>query len=340
MVLSHYDLGVIESITPFERGSRKSPKVGIVCETGKFVLKRRDMERSSLLRMRFAHALQAHLHAAGFPLPLLVTPRDSDEMMFMLRDQTYELFEFVAGHHYRGSDAETFDAGRVLAWFHQKAEGFVYSEELPTGNYHDALAVRTGLNGIPGQLSGHESVTGKESELLGVAQALFDAYDNAAERVEDVGLGDLGTCVVHSDWHPGNMLFRHEQVAAVVDYDAARYAKRVLDVANGMLQFSMAADSKPEHWPDNLDERHLMQFIAGYESVHRLTAVEKRCLVPLMIEALIAECVVPIAATGFFGKLQGFGFMKIVRRKVGWMENHAEQLGEQFVSISLMNNQG
>ncbi len=46
VVLSYYDLGVIESITEFARGSRRSPKVGIVGERGKFLLKRRAAERA------------------------------------------------------------------------------------------------------------------------------------------------------------------------------------------------------------------------------------------------------------------------------------------------------
>lgn len=332
VVLSHYELGVIESITSFERGSRKSPKVGIVCEKGKYVLKRRDPERTSITRMRLAHALQAHLHAAGFPLPALVRAVDSGETMLVLRDRVYELFEFVPGHQYRGLDAETFDAGATLASFHQKVRGFTYEEKLPTSNYHDALAVRTGLNAIPSRLSEHESVTGKQGELLGVAQALFDTYDRVAERADHAGLAHLEVCVVHSDWHPGNMLFRHDRVAAVVDYDSVHYAKRVLDVANGMLQFSVATDARPENWPDQLDENRLLQFMTGYESLSELSVEEKRCLAPLMIEALIAECVVPIAATGFFGRLQGFGFMKIVRRKVKWLEDHAERLTELFTS--------
>ena len=330
VVLSHYRLGVIESITPFERGSRKSPKVGIVCENGKFVLKRRDTERGGLSRIRCSHVLQAHLHAAGFPLPALAQPVDSAETILTLRDEMYELFEFVPGYHYRGTDGETTDAGTTLALFHQKVNGFTCQEDLPTGSYHDALAVRTGLNAIPGQLSGHKSVTGREGELAGVAQSLFDAYDRAVEAADRAGLADLDTGVVHSDWHPGNMLFRQDRVAAVVDYDAVRYAQRVLDVANGMLQFAIATEVEPRKWPDHLDENRLMRLMAGYESLCALSPVEKQCLVPLMIEALIAECVVPIAATGFFGRLQGLGFMKIVRRKVKWLEDHAERLTEQF----------
>ena len=330
VVLSHYRLGVIESITPFERGSRKSPKVGLVCENGKFMLKRRDTERGGLSRIRCSHALQAHLQAAGFPLPALAQPVDSTETILTLRDEMYELFEFVPGYHYRGTDGETFDAGTTLALFHQKVNGFARRDDLPTGSYHDALAVRTGLNAIPGQLSGHESVTGKEGELAGVAQALSDAYDRALAAAERAGLADLDTSVIHSDWHPGNMLFRQNHVTAVVDYDSVRCAQRVLDVANGMLQFALATDVEPKKWPDHLNENRLLRFMAGYESLRPLSPAEKQCLVPLMIEAFIAECVVPIAATGFFGRLQGLGFMKIVRRKIKWLEDHAGRLTEQF----------
>jgi hypothetical protein len=52
----------------------------------------------------------------------------------------------------------------------------------------------------------------------------------------------------------------------------------------------------------------------------------------LMIEALIAELVLPIAATGSFGRYQGFGFMKMVRRKVNWLWNNAEWLPTSLVT--------
>ncbi|MFH0983480.1 MAG: phosphotransferase [Planctomycetota bacterium] len=334
IVLSHYDLGIIESVTPFERGSRRSPKVGVVSQKGKFLLKRRDPERSSLTRIAFSHALQAHLHAAGFPLPALVKPLDAPGPLFTLREHVYELFEFVPGHAYRGTDAETFDAGVTLASFHQKVNGFKGDEPPALADYHDAMAVRTGLNSIPAQLSGHESVTGREGELYGVAQALFDTYDRAAEQADAAGLAYLEVGVVHSDWHPGNMLFRHERVAAVVDYDSVRLARRALDVANGLLQFSIATEVRPEKWPDHLDENRLLRFLGGYESLRELAPAAKQCLVPLMVEALIAECVVPIAATGSFGRLQGFGFMKIVRRKVKWLTDHAARLTALLTSAS------
>src|SRR3712207_1142745 len=41
IVLSNFEIGVIDSIVEFPRGSRKAPKLLIVSEHGKFLLKRR-----------------------------------------------------------------------------------------------------------------------------------------------------------------------------------------------------------------------------------------------------------------------------------------------------------
>ena len=330
VVLSHYPLGVIESITPFLRGSRKSPKVGIVAGRGKFVLKRRDLERAGLGRIRFSHALQVHLMSCGFPLPRLMRPLEAEDTLLVHNEHVYELFEFVGGHDFKGTPGEVGDGGGILARFHRAVESFEAQKDGTGPDYHDALAVRTGLNGIPARLSAHESAVGKQAEVLGVAQALFDAYDRAAARSESEGLEGLDECIIHSDWHPGNMLFRNDRVAAVVDYDSVRRSRRVLDVANGLLQFSIAGEGSPETWPDHVDEERLGWFLAGYTSVGELSPVERRCLAPLMIEALIAECVLPIAATGSFGRLQGFGFMKIVLRKVRWLEANSTRLTGKF----------
>jgi hypothetical protein len=48
----------------------------------------------------------------------------------------------------------------------------------------------------------------------------------------------------------------------------------------------------------------------------------------LMVEALIAEAVFPIAATGTFGRMEGLAFLQMVQRKVYWMQRFAEKLVE------------
>jgi homoserine kinase type II len=146
---------------------------------------------------------------------------------------------------------------------------------------------------------------------------------------ESAGLNNWPRQIVHADWHPGNMLFRDNHVVAVIDYDSARLLPRVLDIANGALQFSIIGGSDElAKWPDYVDESRFKRFLRGYDAVVLLSQAEIRALPWLMIEALIAEAVFPIAATGNFGRMQGLQFLQMVQRKVAWLKRCAEQLIE------------
>ena len=51
------------------------------------------------------------------------------------------------------------------------------------------------------------------------------------------------------------MLYRDNHVVAVIDYDSARQLPRIIDIANGALQFSIVGgDEDVGKWPDYLDE--------------------------------------------------------------------------------------
>ena len=60
-VLSHYDIGVIQNVKSLSAGNRRAPKLVIISEQGKFLLKRRPRGRDDLYRVAFAHAVQSHL---------------------------------------------------------------------------------------------------------------------------------------------------------------------------------------------------------------------------------------------------------------------------------------
>src|SRR5690606_30424623 len=81
-VLSHFDIGIIDSIVEFPRGSRKAPKLLIVSDQGKFLLKRRARGKDDPFKVAFCHALQLYLASQQFPLPhLLGTKHDNNSML-------------------------------------------------------------------------------------------------------------------------------------------------------------------------------------------------------------------------------------------------------------------
>lgn len=326
IILSHYDIGMIDSIVEYPRGSRKAPKLLIVSEQGKFLLKRRARGKEDPFKVAFCHAIQLHLAAKQFPLPHLIGTRKENNSMLQWRGGVYELFEYIPGQGYPQTLEATFDSGRVLGLYHKLLENFKSDWQPPTGSYHMAPSVETGLRAIPEILnrSGNNS-----SDVEKMLDFLLRSYKHAAESTEALGLDNWPRQIVHADWHPGNMLYRDNHVVAVIDYDSARQLPRVIDIANGALQFSIiGGDEDVSKWPDYLDESRFKRFLRGYDEVMLLSQAEIRAMPWLMIEALIAEAVFPIAATGTFGRLEGLAFMQMVQRKVVWMQRSAERLIE------------
>jgi homoserine kinase type II len=334
VVLSHYDLGVIESAKEFARGSRRAPKLLLRTAHGRYLLKRRAQGRDKAARVTFAHTLLWHLLQKGFPVPQLMSTRDTQESMLTYEGRVYELFEYVPGQRYDASLEQTAHAGKTLARFHRAVADFQTAWQPPAGGYHDSQAVRSGLNSIPTTISSHDSVVGYEAELLSLTQELHERYDQAADAVNRLGHTQWPGWILHGDWHPGNMLFRKNKVAVVLDFDAARRNPTIVDVANGMLQFSiLRGGDDPEQWPEFFDQARMRRFLMGYASRVELDQNQRQAIPYLMIESLIAECVVPVAATGSLGQIPGFGVLQMVRRKVHWMMRNFKRL-RQWIAES------
>jgi Ser/Thr protein kinase RdoA (MazF antagonist) len=231
VALSHFEIGVISEIREFPRGSRKAPKVFIAAETGQYLLKRRARGRDDTQKVHFSHVIQLQLANQQYPLPHLIGTRRGNHSMLQLPTGIYELFEFIPGQNFPQTLDATYEAGRVLALYHKLLEGFQTEHRPSPGSFHAAPAVEQGLRHIPKVIAGQESVT--------VCAVLGDAYRDAAARVEKLGISTWPNQIVHGDWHPGNTLFKDNRIVAVIDYDSARVLPRIIDAANGALQFSI-----------------------------------------------------------------------------------------------------
>src|SRR4051812_28165822 len=100
IVLSYFDIGVLDSIVEYPRGSRKAPKLLIVSDNGKFLLKRRARGKDDPFKVAFCHAIQLELASKQFPLPHLIGTKRDNNSMLQLRGAVYELFEYIPGQGY------------------------------------------------------------------------------------------------------------------------------------------------------------------------------------------------------------------------------------------------
>jgi len=328
IVLSHYETGVIESIQEFPRGSRRAPKLILRTEKGVFLLKRRARGRDDAFKVAFSHGLQIHLASRQFPLPHLIGTRNENNSMLQWKGTIYELFEYISGTGYDNSLEATQDAGKTLALFHKLIRDYQPDYEPARGSYHATRMVSDSLSRIPRTLAQVDPDTKRQgTEVHRCVQFIGQAYQEAAKKANDIGLTNWPMQIIHSDWHPGNMLFRGPRVVAVIDYDAARFQQRIIDTANGALQFSiLGGGDDASQWPEYLDESRFKRFLRGYDSVNQLSRGELRCVPWLMVEALITESVIPIATAGSFSRMEGFGFLQMIERKVRWLQKNADRL--------------
>lgn len=331
VALSHWDLGVVDSVRELPRGSGASPKLVIRCDRGALLLKRRSGARADPRRLALAHGVQRHLAARGFPLARLIGTRRDHAACARVGDRVYELFEFVEGAPYDQSLEATRSAGATLAAMHRLVADF-RPEWAPEGaGYHDQHAVAAELDALPAALERRRGELAPASrEAIGRLRRL---YMDSARAVNDAGLPAWPRQVIHADWHPGNLLFRGSgagsQVAAVIDFDTVRVAARAMDLAAGALQFSLTRGGEdPSSWADAPDLDRFGAFCAGYDADKgcRISLAEIGAIPALMIESLIVEALTPIAATGSFARMEGGAFLRMIDRKVAWIRDHAGAL--------------
>jgi len=322
-VISYYELGVIQCIDRLIAGNRRAAKVFIVSERGKFLLKRRPKGKDDPYRVAFAHSVQTHLTRLGLPVPRLVPRRDEDNTVLSLEGHIYELFEFIDGVRYDGSSLATIDAGKQLAGFHLALADFLSDWKPPQGSFHDSTNVRRHLRTLTSQNSEGES----KKQLRHTGEVLTTLYNASSTKVNELGFDSWPVQLVHGDWHPGNMLFENGRVRAVLDFDSIKLSPSITDLANGMLQISIVGGRpNPADWPGYLDQAKLVQFLNGYRELQTIEQNRLNSLPDLMIETMIAEAVLPIAATGFFGNLSGLEFLKMIRRKCQWIDQNRTTL--------------
>lgn len=324
-VCACFELGRITSIREFNRGSPQAPKLVIEAARGRFLLKRRSPRTSDPFRVAFVHGIQLFLNAQGFPTPRLLGTRRDNNSMLQRDGLVYEMFQFIEGEPYTAQDAEVADSARTLARLHE-----LIAEHRPTWR----LAQPPGRVGVDLEAA-TRIIESRHPETRDVIRALAPAIDQAKRYLDYSGLGHRPTQIIHGDWHPGNLIFRDRRVVAVLDFDSARYAPPVIELANGLLQFSMTRfGPDPACWPHEPDEERLRIFWHNYQSIaHRWSDPQADAeLVPwLMIELLVAEAVRPILETGRFGTLDAATCLRMIARKCTWLRDQARSLRDRLV---------
>ncbi len=214
---------------------------------GTFILRARHAEDYAE-RVEFLHNVIRYLRSRGFPAPEVLKTRRG-KAWTLWGDRLVEVQRFVphdVGTHRDWSRMNA--AGSILGELHRhlhalpKSMGFVPPEMrndlTPTEclEHSDTVLAR-----VRAQRDADPDTRESAIQAIETVQQLAPPIANNHERI----IGGMPWNVVHGDFHPWNLLYRGDDVAAVVDYDFLQERERIFDVAYAMRSLVANLDFPP-----------------------------------------------------------------------------------------------
>ncbi|NNM85556.1 MAG: phosphotransferase, partial [Phycisphaerales bacterium] len=245
MALSHYNIGAISAVEPFNRGSATSPKIILTTPSREYLLKRRAPGKDDLELLQVSHGIQLHLANQQFPLPHLILTAENSRSWVQIDQSVYELFEFLPGEAFNYEKPATYNTGRTLALFHKLTRDYpMIPEYSERGCYHANRSIDVAFKKIKSIIQADSHLTADQKAAAVAQQAsLQETYHKAKDKVHAAGLANWPLSIVHADFHPGNCLYKGEHVVGVIDFDSCRAQQPILDTANAALQYSIRLGS-------------------------------------------------------------------------------------------------
>jgi Ser/Thr protein kinase RdoA (MazF antagonist) len=311
-VLEVFGIGGLQSLAELPAGSRRAAKLVANCTRGSYLLKRREVQQGAgVERVRYACSVHRHAIEGGVPCAPLMTTAEGDPVL-VEGTFVYEVQGFVQGQRFAYRHDQATAVGAALARLHGALASFRGGGASPALSYCRNPTVVTALRTIASR-----ATTAAQGTLC---EALIRRYEAAAaHRWPELA------CVTHSDCHPGNVLLDGARVVAIIDFDSARVAPLVTDLANAALQFGLppVVGSDPSAWEPRFNEHCLRALVRGYRAERKPPTGTSASIPPLMIQAAIAEVAAPVARRGTFGPIDGWAMLGFVDRKTRWIEESA-----------------
>lgn len=250
-----------------------SSTVALNTDQGKLFLKRYkpapDLNlnpSTHIPRIAFTHAVLEYLGKREFSIPRLLRNRGGDTLT-VDGNEIYAISEFVEGFDFDAVQltGALQSAGETLGQFHRELQGFRPSVDYQWAPMHDEVVnlLRQRLKRIRTAASETTGYPVSESQI---AEWMTEAERLAAE----LPVPDEADWIIHGDYRAQNLKFDPKgMVKAILDFDSARPAGRVTDLAYALVFFPAVYQDTP------LTPNQKSVFLEAYETVCPLTPTER-----------------------------------------------------------------
>ncbi|MBN1536097.1 MAG: phosphotransferase [Anaerolineales bacterium] len=256
-ILQHYDLGQLSN---YEKDVRGFVNTSFTIETikdgkTKKSFLRRYKQEIKEEELQFEHSLINHLvDHSDLPVACIYKTHTGKSYLHLFQDETdqqgffYAIFDFLPGNDKytwvdpRCTDREVVSAAKTLAQFHAAACNLQPQGKRVEPKILELLSKIDVLLSECPQKDKHTIFDKCLIENLPLLRASLQK--NLAILSQPEAL-QIIQCIIHCDFHPGNLKIENEEVTGLFDFDWSKVDFRLFDVALAMWYFF--ASWKPEN---------------------------------------------------------------------------------------------
>lgn len=299
-ILQHYDLG---KLSDFQKDVRGFVNTSFTIETNK-----EGKTKKSFLRrykkgvteeeLLFEHSVINHLvDHSNLPVACIYKTHAGKSYVHLFQNDAdlqgtfYAIFDFLHGNDKytwidpECSDQEVVSAAQILAQFHD-----VIFNLQPQGKRAEPkiLELLTNIGIYLSECPQKDKHTIFDDCLMNNLPLLSADLKNTLDILSQPDAAQMPQCIIHCDYHPGNLKFENEKVSGLFDFDWSKVDFRLFDISLALWYFFTSW--KPEKdGALNLEPLALFfntyqQSLAQSQGISPLSAIERRYM-PWMINA-------------------------------------------------------
>ncbi len=225
-----FNLGKVLNVRSPLHHSTTSRKVIIEVAKGSYFIKQKAPYASDDNSLRLSGEFQNFL--AGYLkdiIPAVISCNDG-RLFVEHGTSVYVAMPEVAAQAYIGHPGQVYNAGCALAQIHNLSAAFIDQNNELVPEYRSSLGEAKGFINLAAEVSRRGSRDPHRKaglDFLGTVVVDYGkSYDELVERI-----------IAHGDYAPSNLLFKGDEVAAILDFDNVAYHARIRDLGEAVMTF-------------------------------------------------------------------------------------------------------
>lgn len=241
VIRSNYDLGEVRTPRQMETAhQRRHRKMIVDTAKGRFLVKTYKRDPVVLDALRFQHRLSDHLDANGLPVARIQRAKNGKGIV-EADTWALELQQFVDAEPMRLTSNTLTTSARALGRFHQVCQGLPAPprdvnmwrfSEVPRTAFQRFFEIARNQAG--------------EAQTIQHCNAIALFLQDAAAALDITKRSEFEIGLIHGDWHGANLLFRGEELAAIVDLEFSGNGCYLEDIAYAVSNLCLRTTSSEE----------------------------------------------------------------------------------------------